>query len=187
MKNKTVAALLVVAILAGAGAGYFAVSQLKVARTSTETTWLTTTETALQSSASISNWRFIVSINATTIEIGQSLLLRANLTNTSPSNQTIRPFVGPYITSRVVTANGTVVWTWEPPEVTWPNWNVTSGQTLSQDVDIPTANFRIGSYLVEVAPLTTDFGQIVSNNFNLTLLFSTQVTLCFGCETTPVT
>jgi hypothetical protein len=182
MRNKAVASLLVVAIIAGAGVGYFAGNQLTLARTSTEITWLTTTETALQSSASISNWRFVVSINATTIEIGQSLLLWANLTNTSPSNQTIRPFVGPYVTSRVVAANGTVVWTWEPPEVRWPNWNVTSGQTLSQDVDIPTASFRIGSYLVEVAPLITDLGQIVSNNFNLTLSFSTQVTICFGCE-----
>jgi len=182
MKNGVVAALLLVAVIAGAGVGYFAGNQLTMARTSTETTSLTTTVTALQSSASISNWRFVVSINVTTIEVGQSLLLWANLTNTSPSNQTIRPFVGPYITSRVVAANGTVVWTWEPPEVTWPNWNVTSGQTLSQDVDIPTTNFRTGSYLVDVAPLTTDFGQIVSNNFNLTLPFSTQVTMCFGCE-----
>jgi hypothetical protein len=180
MKKGAIAALLVVGILAGAGAGYLAGNELTLARTSTTTVWFTSTETALQSSASVSNWRFIASINATTVEVGQSLHLWANLTNTSPSNQTIRPFVGPYITSRVVASNGTVVWTWEPPEVTWPNWNVTGGQTLSQNVDIPTTNFRAGSYAVEVTPLSQDFGQIVSDNFNLTLRFTIQIPFYFG-------
>jgi hypothetical protein len=177
VKNGAIATLLVVAILAGAGAGYFAGSQLTMARTSTETTWFVTTETALQSSASGSNWKFVVSINTTTVEGGQSLLLWANLTNTSPSNQTIRPFVEPFINPRVLAANGTVVWAWDPPEVTWTNWNVTSGQSLSQQVDVPTTSIRWGSaYLIEVAPLSSQF----SNDFNLTLRFSVQYPFIFG-------
>jgi hypothetical protein len=109
MRNGVVAVLLVVAILAGAGVGYLG-NQPTLARTSTETTWLTTTETALQSSASDSSWNFVVSINATTVEFGQSLLLWANLTNISPSNQTIRPYVEPFINPSIAAANGTGVW-----------------------------------------------------------------------------
>jgi hypothetical protein len=86
MRNEVIAALLVVTILAGVGAGYLAGNHLTLARTSTTTVWFTSTETALQSSASVSIWRFIASINATTVEVGQSLHLRANLTNTLPSN-----------------------------------------------------------------------------------------------------
>jgi hypothetical protein len=176
MKNGAIAALLVVAILAGAGVGYLAGNQLTMARTSTETIWLTSTETALQSSASNSSWKFVVSINATTVEVGQSLLLWANLTNTSPSNQTIRPYVQPFINPQVIAANGTTVWAWDPPEVTWLNTNVTSGQSLSQYVVIPTTSFRAGAYRIEVAPVESQF----SGNFNLTLRFTTQVTMYFG-------
>jgi hypothetical protein len=176
MKNELVAVLLVVAIFAGAGVGYFASNQLTSPRTSTETTWLTTTETALQSSASNSSWKFVVSINATTVESGQFLLLWANLTNTSPSNRTIRPYVGPFINPSITAANGTVVWAWNPPEVRWANTNVTGGQSLSQRVDIPTTNFRDGLYTIDVAPLSSEF----SENFNLTLRFSVQTVIRFG-------
>jgi len=170
MKNGAIAALLVIAMLAASGAGYLAGNQLAVMRTSTETSWLTATETTLQSSASNSSWKFVVSINATTVESGQSLLLWANLTNTSRSNKTIRPFVEPYINPDVTAANGTVVWAWNPPEVTWLNWNVTSGQALSERVDVSTTNLLAGTYLIEVAPLSSQF----SNNFNLTVPFVVQ-------------
>jgi len=181
MKNGAIASLLVVAIIASAGVGYLAGNQLTLPRTSTETTWLTSTETALQSSASNSSWRFVVSINATTVESGQSVLLWANLTNTSPSNETIRPFVEPFINPLVIAANGTVVWAWDPPEVTWPNTNVTSGQSLSQNVDIPTTNLRDGVYTIQVAPLSPAYVQAeFSENFNLTMRFSVQTIIHFG-------
>jgi len=176
MRDEVVAVLLVVAILAGVGAGYLAGNQLTSSKTSTETSWLTTTETALQSGTSNATWKFIVSTNATTVESGQSILLWANLTNTSPSNKTIRPFVEPYINPGVIAANGTIVWAWNPPEVTWPNWNVTSGQSLSERVYIPTTNLRDGVYTIQVAPLSSEF----SENFNLTLRFSVQTILRFG-------
>jgi hypothetical protein len=179
MRNELAAVLLVVAIFAGAGVGYLASDQLTSPRTSTETTWLTTTETALQSSASNSSWKFVVSINATTVESGQSLLLWANLTNTSPSNQTIRPYVEPFINPSITAANGTVVWRWDSPEETWPNTNVTSGQSLSQLVDIPTTNLRDGVYMIHVAPLSSYYTKF-SENFNLTLRFSVQIVIRFG-------
>jgi hypothetical protein len=178
MRNRAVASLLVVAILVGAGAGYLVGSKLTMARTSTETmlVGVTTTETALQSSVSNSSWRFAVSINATTLEDGQSLLLWANLTNTSPSAQTIRPYVGPFINPYITAANGTIVWAWNPPQVTWPNTNVTIGQSLSQQVVIPTTNLRVGMFVIHVAPLSPEFSQ----NFNLTLRFSFQIIFHFG-------
>jgi hypothetical protein len=176
MRNGVVASLLVVALLAGAGAGYFASNQLTTAMTTTQTAVVTTTETALQASSSSSNWNFVVSINATTGGYGEPILLVANLTNTSPSNQTIRPFVAPFINPSVVAANGTKVWAWNPPEVTWPNTNVTSGQSLSERVVIPTLNLRQGAYRILVAPLSSQF----PSTFNLTLRFSVQIISRFG-------
>ena len=158
MKNCVVAALLVVAILVSAGAGFFAGSQL------------TSSKTALQSSASSSKWKFVVRIDATVVNAGQSLLLVASLTNTSPSNQTIRPYVQPFVNLCVFATNGKEVWAWDPLVVTWPNTNVTRGQSLSQQVSIPTANFPVGEYAVEVAPLSSQF----SENFSLSVPFSVQ-------------
>lgn len=176
MRSETAVALLVIGILAGAGVGYLAGNQLTLARTSTDTVWLTSTETALQSSASNSSWKFVVSINATTVEPGQSLLLWANLTNTSPSNQTIRPYVEPFINPSVVAANGTEVWAWNPPEATWPHVNVTSGGSLSQKVIIPTTDLRDGAYVIRSAPLSSEFSQ----SFNLSLRFTVQTIVYFG-------
>jgi len=176
MRNEVIASLLVVVILAGAGAGYLAGNRLTLARTSTETAWLTTTETALQSSTSNSTWKFVVSINATTVENGQYLLLWANLTNTSPSNQTIRPFVEPIVNPSIIAANGTEVWRWDSPQELWPNTNVTGGQSLSQTVDIPTTNLRYGVYTIDVAPISSEF----SENFNLTLPFTVLIPFIFG-------
>ena len=176
MRNGVIASLLVVAIIASAGVGYLAGNQLTLPRTSTETTWLTSTETALQSSASNSSWKFVVSINATTVESRQYLLLWANLTNTSPSNRTIRPFVEPIVNPSITAPNGTEVWRWDSPQELWPNTNVTSGQTLPQRVDIPTINLRDGVYTIQVAPISSEF----SENFNLTLRFSVQTIMHFG-------
>ena len=172
MRSEAIASLVVIGILAGAGVGYLAGNQLTLARTSTETTLLTTTETALQSSASNSSWRFVVSMNATTVANGQFIFLWANLTNTSPSSKTIRPYVEPFINPSINAANGTGVWAWDPPEETWPNTNVTSGQTLSQEVVIPTTNLRDGIYTIDVAPLSSEF----SESFNLTMHFAVGAT-----------
>jgi hypothetical protein len=109
----------------------------------------------------------------------RAVLLWANLTNTFPSNQTIRPYVEPFINPSIIAANGTGVWAWDPPEETWPNLNVTSGQSLSQRVDIPTTNLRDGLYTIEVAPLSSYYTKF-SENFNLTLRFSVQTTVHFG-------
>jgi hypothetical protein len=48
MRNRVVAVLLVVAILAGAGAGYFASSSLRPTATTTTTSFLTTTATTTE-------------------------------------------------------------------------------------------------------------------------------------------
>jgi outer membrane lipoprotein-sorting protein len=156
MENRTIASLLVIAILVSAGAGFLAGSQL------------TSSKTTLQSSASSSKWKFVVRIDATVVHAGQSLLLMASLTNTSPSNQTIRPYVQPFVNPSVIATNGKEVWAWDPLVVTWPNTNVTSGQSLSQQVSIPTANFPVGEYTVEIAPLSSQF----SENFSLSMPFS---------------
>jgi hypothetical protein len=79
------------------------------------------------------------------------------LTNIGPANQTIANFVRPYINPEIYTANGSEVWAWDPPQVTWPSWIITSGQTLSQDVSIPTTQLNAGqTYSIEVVPLSIE-------------------------------
>ena len=150
MRNRTIAVLLVVVLIVGGAAGYL------IGRQPTP---------PLRSSATDENWKFVVSVSPTAVESGQPLLLVANLTNISPENQTIKPYVGPFINPQVIAANGTVVWAWDPLVATWPNWNVSSGQSLSQQVLIPTTHLQTGKYQIEVAPLSSQF----PNNFNMTL------------------
>ena len=100
-------------------------------------------------------WNFTVSINTNSPGQGQSVQLVAELTNIGSTNETITNFVEPYINPEVYTTNGTAVWAWDPPEVTWSTWTIPSGQTLMQTVNIPTSQLSAGqAYSIILVPLT---------------------------------
>jgi len=125
------------------------------------------------------SWNFTATISSNSVPRGQSILLWANLTNIGP-NVTFSEFVRPYINPEVYAANGTEVWAWNPPESTWPNWNITSGETTSQDVSIPTSQLLAGqSYYITVAPISVQFP--TPNNLTFTFQFS--VTPASGTST----
>lgn len=125
----------------------------------------------LRLSASGSGWNFIASINSSSVEAGQLILLMASLVNTYSSNQTIAPYVNPYINPSVYATNGTELWAWNPPQATWPSMTVTSGQDISGKVVIPTSQLHAGQvYLIKVVPLSTQF--LSPDNFALTFQFS---------------
>ena len=105
-------------------------------------------------------WNFTVSLSASSVSQGQSVQLTAQLTNISPTSQNIQNYVEPYINpmvypSRSASANGTVVWAWNPPEEVWATWTFQSGQALVQTVDIPTSSLSMNqTYAIEVIPLS---------------------------------
>ena len=124
-----------------------------------------------QALLSSSTWKFSASINMSLASVGEPILLDAAITNISHLNQTISPYVDPPFNPIVYDTNGTKVWAWNPPLVTWLDWNVTSGQSIGVDVTIPTADLTAGqSYFVDVAPISSQFPQ----NFTASFLFSVQ-------------
>ena len=127
----------------------------------------------LRQTVSNSEWNFTASINVTSVHLGQSLVLTTELTNTSPYNQTISPYVNPYIDPGVYESNGTQVWAWNPMQATWPNINVTSGQSLSGMVVIPTSSLSPGqTYTIKVVPIATQF--LTPTSFSLGVQFTVQ-------------
>lgn len=116
------------------------------------------------------SWNFTATINSTSVVKGQSILLWANLTNLGP-NETFNQWIGPYINPMVTNSAGVQVWAWDPPAVMFGNFTVKSGETISQDVDIPTAALIPGqSYFISVTPLSLQFP--TPNNYTFTFEFS---------------
>ncbi|MCL4518512.1 MAG: hypothetical protein M1587_04870 [Thaumarchaeota archaeon] len=116
------------------------------------------------------SWNFTVTINSNLVDRSQSILLTANLTNLGP-NITFAKFVGPYINPTVTASNGMKVWAWDPPQVTRLNMTIPSGETMTQQVSIPTSQLLSGqSYYIEVAPISLQFP--TPNNYTFTFGFS---------------
>jgi hypothetical protein len=121
-------------------------------------------------STSGGSWNFTVSISSSSVNRGETILLDTSLTNIG-QNETISNFVEPYVNPAVSTMNGTQVWAWDPPQVTFLNSTISSGQTISQQVSIQTSELMPGqSYLIEVMPLSIQFP--TPNNYTFSFQFS---------------
>lgn len=108
--------------------------------------------------ASNGDWNFTASINSSSVPLGQSIRLLTSLTNISPTNQTIAPYVEPLINPGVYSSNGTEVWAWNPPQVNWATMTFPSGQVLSGNVVIPTSQLQAGqTYTIKVVPISIQF------------------------------
>jgi hypothetical protein len=115
-------------------------------------------------------WNFTASISSDSVARGDQITLSANLTSIG-SNFTVKQFVMPYINPGVYAANGTEVWAWNPPQASWPNVAIPTGETFSADVRIPTGQLVSGqSYFITVAPLSIQFP--TPNNYTFTFQFS---------------
>lgn len=138
--------------------------------TSTQTAY-SATEVSSKLRTSIANdiWNFTVSINTNSPEQGQSVQLMAELTNIGSTSQEVSGFAGPFINPEVYAANGTEVWAWNPPYTTVSASPIASGQTLSQNVSIPTSQLSAGqTYTIEVVPLFIT----TQSNLTITMQFS---------------
>lgn len=114
-------------------------------------------------------WNFTVYIDTNSPKQGQPIQLVATLTNIASANQTVTDFVDPYINPGVYTSNGTEVWAWNPPAVTFLDETIASDQSISQNVTIPTSQLIAGqTYDIRVAPLFTT----TQGNLTITMQFS---------------
>jgi hypothetical protein len=130
MRDATIIAMLVVLIIASAGAGYY------VGNSSRQTTTITVTSAPIQTtpfSRSNGEWvfsirfpnfllakgnnfqEFLLPYNLTNIPSGYNIALSYNLTNISGQPQSVH-VAYPLINPTIYSANGTVVWASNPPE-----------------------------------------------------------------------
>lgn len=115
------------------------------------------------------SWNFTVEIGSNTVRQGQEILLMANLTNLGP-NLTNFSWTDPFINVIVYDSNGTIVWTWYQSDISYENLTISSGDSFSQNVSVPTSLLTIGqSYSIEVAPLSIQFP--TPNNYTFTFQF----------------
>jgi hypothetical protein len=113
-------------------------------------------------------WNLTASINTNSVARGQSIRLVANLTNIG-QNITINRFVVPFINPVVFATNGTKVWEWNP-SATVQGKTIATGETIWQDVSIPTSQLPPGQYEVRVAPISVQLP--TPNNLTFTFQFS---------------
>lgn len=117
-------------------------------------------------------WTFSATINSSSINVGQPILLEVSLMNTASANQTLQRIVEPFIDPGVYNSNGTEVWNWNPPQITRLNLTVASGQVLGGKVIIPTSTLQSGqTYVIKVMPLSLQF--VYPTNFELSFQVST--------------
>lgn len=116
-------------------------------------------------------WNFTATISSNSIVGNEGISLSANLR--SEINQTIKEFVKPAINYGVYATNGSELWAWNPPQSTWPNMTVVSGQTFSQEAVVPTYPLHAGqSYFIKVEAVAVQFPS--PDDMTLTFQFSVQ-------------
>ena len=146
MRNEVVAALLVVAILASTGVGYL------IGSSKSQTTTITVTATPNETaplSRSNGDWAFSISL----VSAGQEFALSYNLTNISGQPQTV-DIANPLINPTLYSANGSVVWAWNPSVMNYIATIPSKAGNWSAPLDIPTSALSAGQkYVLSVHPL----------------------------------
>jgi len=166
MRNRTIASLAVVAILAGSVAGYLGGSMNERATTTTSTlTEVSTTTTTLtvqtaELSRSNGNYTFVIRLNGSTVVKGQEISLFYNLTNISGEYQRVQE-VSPLVIPTIYSENGSVAWFLFPQHFEYsqaPNISLPNGFSLTSNLLIPTANLSAGQeYVLSIGPLIGPF------------------------------
>ena len=166
MKNGTIASLLVVGILAGAGAGYLLGSMnertvtttLTFTQITTSTTTMTVQTIAL--SRSDGNYSFAIRLNGSTLVKGQEISLFYNLTNISGQYQRVQE-VDPLVIPTIYYENESVAWFQLPQRFglsLCPCDILPNDFSLTANLLIPTSNLSAGQkYILSVGPLLGPF------------------------------
>jgi hypothetical protein len=106
---------------------------------------------------------FTVELSSIVVARGQMITVRSYLTNVAGKNVTIGLVESSLAGLQVVSSNGTVVWGYYPPAVTFFR-NVTKGETIQGQLEIPTSGLQSGQvYAIVTGPgfyyATTQAGQ----------------------------
>jgi len=150
MRNSVVVAVLVVLIVGSLGVGYFTGSNNR------QTTTITVTATSSQAtplSRSNGDWVFSIRLQKPLLSMGQEFALSYNLTNISGQPQTVHE-VNPLVNPIIYSANGSIVWAWNPPTYNGIATIPSKAGNWSAPLEIPTSALSAGQkYVLSVYPL----------------------------------
>ena len=104
-------------------------------------------------SRSNGDWVFSIRLQSSLLAMGQQFALSYNLTNISGQPQTVHE-VNPLINPTIYSANGTLVWAWNPPTENFITTIPSEAGNWTGPFDIPTSALSAGQkYVLSVYPL----------------------------------
>lgn len=137
-------------VVGSLGVGYFAGNSSRQITTTTVTTYTVHTTSLSRSNG---DWVFSIRLQNSLLAFGQEFALSYNLTNISGQPQTVH-FVNPLINPTIYSANGTVVWAWNPPTYNGVETIPNKAGNWSAPLDIPTSALLTSQkYVLSVLPL----------------------------------
>jgi len=155
MKTVVAAIALAVLVAGSLGVGYLAGSGAQQTVTTTSTVFLTETATPVQAtslSRSNGDWDFSIRLQNPLTAMGQGFALSYNLTNVSGQPQMVH-VVAPLINPTIYSANGSVVWAWNPPTMNYFTTIPSRPGNWSAPLDVSTSGLGPGRYVLSVWPL----------------------------------
>jgi hypothetical protein len=147
MRNGLVAVVLVILVAGSLGVGYF------VGRQPVTISATVTPNQPTPLSRSNGDWVFSIRLQNSLLAMGQEFALSYNLTNISGQPQTVDE-VNPLVNPTIYSANGTVVWAWNPSQINYIATIPYKAGNWSSPLNIPTSALTAGQkYVVSVFPL----------------------------------
>jgi outer membrane protein assembly factor BamB len=118
------------------------------------------------------SWNYTVSLNATRVTVGESILVWGNLTYTGQNSITINQ-VNPSIGLSVYDAAGKLAWMYAVPGFNFIA-NITAGQKINYYVVVPTSTLKSGTYTIETEPTFGSYPdhQPVGDNMRIKVNFT---------------
>lgn len=126
-------------------------------------------------------WSYTVSINATSVNVGEKILIRGMLTYMGQNSTTRVAISAPYAHVRDLNAGGKLVWDYISGGVYYPK-EFSKGETASSNVYIPTSGFKPGIYSIDTEPNFStypdfqDLGANLQIKANFTVIASSTTT-----------
>jgi len=148
MKTEVVAIVLAILVVGSLGVGYFIGNRQTIT-----VTFTATSDQTSPLSRSNGDWVFSIRLQSSVLAMGQEFVLSYNLTNISGQPQTVHE-VNPLINPTICSANGTVVWAWNPSQENFISTIPSKSGNWSEPLDIPTSALSAGQkYVLSVYPL----------------------------------
>ena len=139
------------------------------------------TSTLTPLSRSNGDWVFSIRLQNSLLAMGQEFALSYNLTNISGQPQIVHE-VNPLINPTICSANGTVVWAWNPSQENFISTMPSKAGNWSEPLDIPTSALSAGQkYVLSVYPLigaaTTSAMAVGDYSIGESLMINTTITI----------